>query len=43
MTELDAATGALVQVITSVPDPEAIASDGTHVWVANDDQRWMIR
>ena len=39
MTELDAATGALVQVIKGpsygFDAPEAIASDGTDVWVAN--------
>ena len=39
VTELDAATGALVHVIIGASygfnDPDAIASDGTHVWVAN--------
>jgi hypothetical protein len=39
VTELDAATGALVQVISGSSDgfshPDAISSDGTHVWVAN--------
>ena len=39
MTELDAATGALVQVINGSSygfnGRGAIASDGTHVWVAN--------
>ena len=39
MTELDAATGALVQVISGpsygFDRPKAIASDGTHVWVAS--------
>ena len=39
VTELDAATGALVQVITGpaykFSGPEAISSDGTHVWVVN--------
>src|SRR5579863_9252342 len=41
VTELDAATGALVQVITGSSyqfhSPAAISSDGTHVWVANID------
>ena len=41
VTELDAATGALVQVINGssygFSDPAGIASDGTHVWVANID------
>ena len=40
VTELNAATGALVQVITGSSyqfrSPAAISSDGTHVWVAND-------
>ena len=40
VTELDAATGALVQVINGSSYgfnyPVAITSDGTHVWVAND-------
>ena len=47
VTELDAATGALVQVISGptygfdfgtdlAGEPDAIDSDGTHVWVAND-------
>src|SRR5262249_47213400 len=39
VTELDAATGALVRVLKGNSygsnDPDAIASDGTHVWVAN--------
>ena len=39
MTELDASTGALVQVITGFDapndEPLAISSDGTHVWVGN--------
>ena len=39
VTELDAATGALVQVISGssygFDSPEAVSSDGTHVWVAN--------
>ncbi len=48
VTELDAATGARVQVISGptydfdfgtdlAGEPEAIDSDGTHVWVANAD------
>ena len=41
MTELDAATGALVQVIGAssyeFDFPAAITSDGTHVWVAGGD------
>ena len=39
VTELSAATGALVQVIGGssygFDEPDAIASDGTDVWVAN--------
>ena len=36
VTELDAATGALVQVIKgSFKEPVAISSDGADVWVAN--------
>ena len=39
VTELDASTGALVQVITGssygFDDPDAVSSDGTHVWVVN--------
>ena len=39
MTELDAATGALVQVISASTgkfhSPTGISSDGTHVWVTN--------
>ena len=39
MTELNASTGALVQVISGsmygFNSPRAISSDGTHVWVAN--------
>ena len=39
VTELSASTGALVKVISGSAykfnDPDAIASDGTHVWVAN--------
>ena len=39
VTELDAATGALVQVLSGSSYgfncPEAVSSDGTHVWVAN--------
>ena len=39
MTELDAATGALVQVLSGSSygfnSPMRISSDGTHVWVAN--------
>ena len=39
MTELSASTGALVQVISGSSygfnDPDAVSSDGTHVWVAN--------
>ena len=39
MTELSASTGALVKVISGpaykFDGPDAIASDGTHVWVAN--------
>jgi DNA-binding beta-propeller fold protein YncE len=39
VTELNAATGALVKVITGsrygFDGPEAVSSDGTHVWVAN--------
>ncbi len=39
VTELSAATGALVQFISGskyrIKQPEAISSDGTHVWVAN--------
>jgi DNA-binding beta-propeller fold protein YncE len=38
--ELDAATGALVQVISGssygFDNPAGIASDGTHVWVTNE-------
>ena len=41
VTELNASTGALVQVITGssygFDSPDAISSDGTHVWVANPD------
>ena len=40
VTELDAATGALVRVITGTKyrfnGPYGISSDGTHVWVANE-------
>jgi len=40
VTELDAATGALVKVLSKsryqFSFADAIASDGTHVWVAND-------
>jgi hypothetical protein len=39
VTELSAATGALVEVITGSTyrfnDPAGVRSDGTHVWVAN--------
>ena len=39
MTELNAATGALVKVLKGPSygfnDPSAVASDGTHVWVTN--------
>ena len=39
VTELSASTGALVKVISGSAygfgDPDAVASDGTHVWVAN--------
>ena len=39
MTELSASTGALVKVISGsayeFDGPDAVASDGTHVWVAN--------
>jgi DNA-binding beta-propeller fold protein YncE len=39
VTELAAATGALVKVISGssygFDSPDAVASDGTHVWVAN--------
>ena len=39
VTELSASTGALVQVISGssygFDGPDAISSDGTHVWVAN--------
>ena len=39
MTELSASTGALVKVISGssygFDNPDAVASDGTHVWVAN--------
>jgi len=39
VTELDAATGAAVQVISGSSygfgEPDAIASDGTDMWVAN--------
>jgi DNA-binding beta-propeller fold protein YncE len=39
VTELDAATGALVQVFASTSyglgEPTAVSSDGTDVWVAN--------
>jgi DNA-binding beta-propeller fold protein YncE len=39
VTELDASTGALVQVVPvnayGFDDPLAVSSDGTHVWVAN--------
>jgi hypothetical protein len=42
VTELDAATGARVQVVKSpaygFAEPTAISSDGTDVWVANLDQ-----
>jgi DNA-binding beta-propeller fold protein YncE len=42
VTELNAATGALVQVITGSSYgfdlPDAVSSDGTDVWVANADQ-----
>jgi len=38
VTELNASTGALVAVISSssygFDVPEAVSSDGTHVWVA---------
>jgi DNA-binding beta-propeller fold protein YncE len=41
VTELNAATGALVQVLTGsrygFSDPVAVAADGTRVWVANGD------
>ena len=44
VTELSASTGALVKVIGGssygFDDPVAIASDGTHVWVAN--QGWQL-
>jgi len=40
VTELSETTGALVKVISGssygFDDPEAITSDGTHVWVANE-------
>ena len=39
VTELNASTGAMVQVLSGSSYgfnvPAAIASDGTHVWVAN--------
>ena len=39
VTELSASTGALVKVISGstyrFDDPDAVSSDGTHVWVAN--------
>jgi hypothetical protein len=39
VTELAAATGALVKVISGSSYgfnyPDAVSSDGTHVWVAN--------
>lgn len=39
MTELSTATGALVKVIKGssygFDSPNAVSSDGTHVWVAN--------
>jgi hypothetical protein len=39
VTELDAATGALVRVISGSSyvfnEPVGICSDGTHVWVPN--------
>jgi DNA-binding beta-propeller fold protein YncE len=41
VTELDAATGALVQVLNEpryqFNGPSAVATDGTHLWVANSD------
>ena len=41
VTELNASNGSLVRVLSAgsyaFNDPTAIASDGTHVWVANDD------
>jgi DNA-binding beta-propeller fold protein YncE len=40
VTELDAQSGALVQVLTGSRyeflGPVAVSSDGSHVWVAND-------
>ena len=39
MTELDAATGTLIRVLTGpgyrFNEPVAVASDGRHMWVAN--------
>jgi hypothetical protein len=44
VSELDAATGALVQVISGpsygFAQPDAVSSDGTHVWVANLNPRY---
>jgi DNA-binding beta-propeller fold protein YncE len=41
VTELDAATGALVQLLAGsgygFNGPVAVAADGTHVWVADND------
>ena len=37
VTELDASTGAVVQTIGVGSYPIGVSSDGTHVWVANDD------
>ena len=35
VTELNASTGSFVQTIGVGSYPEAVSSDGTHVWVAN--------
>ena len=35
ITKLVAATGALVGTVTVGPDPEGVAFDGQHIWVAN--------
>ena len=35
VTELDAATGAVVQTIAVGSEPYGVSSDGTHVWVTN--------
>jgi hypothetical protein len=44
LSELDAATGALVQVISGpsygFAQPDSVSSDGSHVWVANVNPRY---